>query len=91
MKFFKRIRADIPTQLFLEEIAGVVDAWAAATGRQEKIAVQREVLAIPLRGLRTSRIYRRKRRDVHESRWTPASVDYPLARLYHRCGGGTRR
>ncbi|MEL7013934.1 MAG: aspartyl/asparaginyl beta-hydroxylase domain-containing protein [Pseudomonadota bacterium] len=79
MKYFKRIRADIPTKPFLDEIAGVSDAWAAATGRQDKIAVQREALAIPLRGLRKSMIFDRKRRDVHESRWTTGSVDYPLA------------
>lgn len=79
MKYFKRIRADIPTQPFLDEIARVDDAWAAATGRQDKIAVQREALAIPLRGLRKSKIHGRKRRDVHESRWTTRSADYPLA------------
>lgn len=79
MKYFKRIRADIPTEPFLKEIACVSDAWAVATGRQDKIAVQREALAIPLRGLRKSMMFGRKRRDVHESRWTSGSVDYPLA------------
>ncbi|MEM9477733.1 MAG: aspartyl/asparaginyl beta-hydroxylase domain-containing protein [Pseudomonadota bacterium] len=82
MNYFKRIRADIPTQPFLDEIASVDDAWAAATGRQDKIAVQREALAIPLRGLRKSKIYGRNRRDVHESRWTTGSAEYPLARAF---------
>ena len=82
MKYFKRIRADIPVQPFLDEIASVDDAWAAATGRQDKIAVQREALAIPLRGLRKSMLFGRKRRDVHESRWTNASINYPLARAF---------
>ena len=82
MKYFKRIRADIPTEPFLNEISGVSDAWDAATGRQDKIAVQREALAIPLRGLRKSKLYGRKRRDVHESRWTTASANYPLARAF---------
>jgi aspartyl/asparaginyl beta-hydroxylase (cupin superfamily) len=82
MKYFKRIRFDVPTAPLLAEIASVDDAWAQATGRQDKIAVQREALAIPLRGLRKSQIYGRKRRDVHESRWTSASAMFPLARAF---------
>ena len=64
---------------FLDEIAGVEDAWSVSTGRQDKIAVQREALAIPLRGLRKSAIGDRKRSDVHESRWTTGSRRFPLA------------
>lgn len=82
MKYFKRIRSGIPTEPFFQEIAGVDDAWAQATGRQDKIAVQREALAIPLRGLRKSMIHGRKRRDVHESRWTGASANFPKARAF---------
>ncbi|WP_158540125.1 aspartyl/asparaginyl beta-hydroxylase domain-containing protein [Rhodosalinus halophilus] len=82
MKYFKRILHDIPTEPLLNEIASVDDAWAQATGRQEKIAVQREALAIPLRGLRKSMIYGRPRRDVHESRWTTTSEAFPLARAF---------
>ncbi|QPH54392.1 aspartyl/asparaginyl beta-hydroxylase domain-containing protein [Pontivivens ytuae] len=82
MKHFKRIRSDVPTEPFLAEIASVDDAWANATGRQEKIAVQREALAIPLRGLRKSMIHGRARRDVHESRWTSGSVNFPKARAF---------
>lgn len=82
MKYFKKIRGDVPTEPFLNEIASVSDAWANATGRQEKIAVQREALAIPLRGLRKSMILGRPRRDVHESRWTTGSVQFPIARAF---------
>ena len=61
------------------EITAVDGAWDVSTTRQEKIAVQREARAIPLRGLRKSAIGDRKRRDVHESRWTNTSAAYPLA------------
>lgn len=64
---------------YLEEIAGVENAWGEATGRQKKIKVQREALSIPLRGLRKSAIGERKRKDVHESRWTTGSAKYPKA------------
>ena len=82
MKYFKRIRSAVPTQPFLDEIAGIDDAWAIATGRQDKIPVQREALAIPLRGLRKSMILGRERRDVHESRWTTGSANFPKARAF---------
>ncbi len=79
MKYFELIKAGIEPQPFLDEIASVDDAWAASTGRQDRIAVQREALAIPLRGLKKSAIGDKKRRDVHESRWTTTSKRYPLA------------
>ncbi|MEM1389142.1 MAG: aspartyl/asparaginyl beta-hydroxylase domain-containing protein [Pseudomonadota bacterium] len=82
MKYFKMIRSDVPVEPFLAEIASVDDAWAGATGRQDKIAVQREALAIPLRGLRKSMLLGRPRRDVHESRWTTGSVNFPVARAF---------
>ncbi|MFW5654286.1 MAG: aspartyl/asparaginyl beta-hydroxylase domain-containing protein [Roseicyclus sp.] len=82
MKYFRKIRTDVAVEPFLTEIAGVSDAWAQATGRQDKIAVQREALAIPLRGLRKSMILGRARRDVHESRWTSGSADFPVARAF---------
>jgi aspartyl/asparaginyl beta-hydroxylase (cupin superfamily) len=80
MQYFKLIRAGIDPQPFLDEIARIDGAWDVSTGRQDKVAVQREALAIPLRGLRKSAVGERKRRDVHESRWTTASQDYPHAR-----------
>lgn len=82
MKYFKKVRSNVAVEPFLTEIAGVNDAWANATGRQDKIAVQREALAIPLRGLRKSMILGRARRDVHESRWTTGSVSFPVARAF---------
>ncbi|GAB4355244.1 MAG: hypothetical protein Kow00114_05520 [Kiloniellaceae bacterium] len=82
MQYFRRIKAGIDPRPFLDEIAAVDGAWETATGRQDKIAVQREALAIPLRGLRKSAIGERKRRDVHESRWTTGSKLYPVARRF---------
>jgi hypothetical protein len=79
MQHFRRIRADIDPQPFLDEIAAVDGVWDRATGRQQKIEVQREALSIPLRGLRKSCIAGRKRRDVHESRWTTGSQHFPVA------------
>jgi hypothetical protein len=79
MRYFNLIRDGIDPRPFLDEIARVDGAWDAATGRQDKIAVQREALAIPLRGLKKSAIGDRKRRDVHESRWTSGSKNYPVA------------
>ncbi len=82
MRYFSLIRDRIATEPFLDEIASVDDAWAAATGRQEKIRVQREAKAIPLRGLRKSCIRGRERRDVLESRWTTGSASFPHAREF---------
>lgn len=82
MRYFELIRAGIDPVPFLAEIEADGHCWALATGRQEKIAVQREALSIPLRGLRKSAIAGRKRRDVHESRWTTASRRHPAARAF---------
>ena len=79
MQYFELVRHGIDPTPFLEEIMSLDDAWDTSTGRQDKIAVQREALAIPLRGLRKSAIGERKRRDVHESRWTSTASRYPLA------------
>ncbi|MGZ2255931.1 aspartyl/asparaginyl beta-hydroxylase domain-containing protein [Roseobacter sp. A03A-229] len=82
MKYFKRLKSEIDPAPFLEEISGIADAWDMSTGRQDKIPVQREAKAIPLRGLRKSAIRGRARRDVHESRWTTGSAQYPVARAF---------
>ncbi|WP_420346413.1 aspartyl/asparaginyl beta-hydroxylase domain-containing protein [Pelagibius sp.] len=82
MKHFRCLISDIDPAPLLAEIAAVEGAWDVSTGRQDKIQVQREALAIPLRGLRKSAIGERKRRDVHESRWTTGSKRYPLARRF---------
>lgn len=79
MQYFECLKAGVDPKPFLDEIAGVEDAWSVSTGRQDKIKVQREALAIPLRGLRKSAIGDRKRCDVHESRWTTGSSRFPMA------------
>jgi len=82
MKYFRMIESGVPTGPFLDEISAVREAWSVATGRQDKIAVQREAKAIPLRGVRKSAIGDRKRRDVHETRWTFTSKPYAHARSF---------
>ena len=82
MRYFSLIRDGIDVDPFLREIAAVSDAWEIATGRQDKIRVQREALAIPLRGLRKSALRGRARRDVHESRWTGSAAAFPIARRF---------
>ena len=77
MKHFKLIRSGVAVRPLLDELAAVADAWEQQTGRQEKVRVQREALAIPLRGLRKSRCHGRARRDVQESRWTSGSSRFP--------------
>jgi aspartyl/asparaginyl beta-hydroxylase (cupin superfamily) len=79
MKYFRRMRSAIDPKPFLDEVAAIDGAWEISTGRQKKIKVQREALALPLRGLRKSAIGGRKRSDVHESRWTSGSKCFPLA------------
>lgn len=82
MKYFKKLADGVPTEPLLNEIAQVDNVWATATGRQDKIAVQKEALAIPLRGLRKSKMFGRARRDVQESRWTSGSAGFPKARAF---------
>jgi Aspartyl/Asparaginyl beta-hydroxylase len=80
MQHFKRLSSAIDTVALLNEIGSVENAWDIATGRQEKIAVQREALAIPIRGLCKSAIGEKARRDVMESRWTTSSAKFPEVR-----------
>lgn len=82
MRYFEKVKSFVDPVPFLEEIASVEGAWSMSTGRQDKIKVQREALAIPLRGLRKSAINGRKRCDVHESRWTTGSQKFPTARQF---------
>ena len=79
MKYFECLKQGVDTKPFLDEINSVEGAWDTSTGRQDKIKVQREAQAIPLRGLKKSAIGNRERRDVHESRWTGSSKNFPLA------------
>ncbi|HEY5657582.1 MAG TPA: aspartyl/asparaginyl beta-hydroxylase domain-containing protein [Myxococcota bacterium] len=79
MKYFERLERGVDVAPILAEIERQPDAWARQTGRQEKAGVQRETAAIPIRGLRKSRIRCRRRRDVHESRYTTLSHGFPAA------------
>ena len=76
MQYFKRLAVDRNVGPVLDEIAGYSSAWAAQTGRQ-RIRVQAEANTIPLRGLRRSQIMGRRRRDVHESRFTSLADRFP--------------
>lgn len=96
MRYFKRIKTDVNVQPLLGEIACHPNPWDISTGRQDKIKVQREAHSIPLRGLVKSKIQDRKRRDVHESRYTTTSQAFPFAREFiesfaAECGGELSR
>ena len=80
MRYFKLIEKEYPVTPLLEEIASVENAWALNEGRQSKIKVQREAVSIPIRGLRKSKIAGRKKWDVHESRFTTISKQFPRIR-----------
>jgi len=80
MQHFKCLRSGLPVQHLLDEIAAVPDAWNLNRGRQGKIKVQREAEAIPIRGLRKSAVAGRKKWDVHESRFTYISANFPRVR-----------
>lgn len=82
MKNFRLLQSHIDTLPLLAEIAANTSAFEAHRGRQEKVRVQRDALAIPLRGVRASAVGGRARRDVHENRWTSGSQAYPLARAF---------
>ena len=76
MRYFRLERKHVDVGPILAELEQHPEAWSAQSGRQ-KIAVQREAVSIPIRGLRKSKIQGRKRRDVHESRYTTLSKYFP--------------
>ncbi len=82
MNYFRCLERGIDPQPFLDEIGAVDGIWSEQTGRQQTAGVQREALAIPVRGLRKSAQGDRARRDVHESRWTTGSSRLPVARTF---------
>jgi len=82
MQYFKRLDHAIDPTPILNEIDAIDGIWHEQTGRQTSATVQREALAIPLRGLRKSAQGNRARRDVHESRWTSGSVRLPASRHF---------
>jgi len=77
MKHFRCIHESVDITRILDELARQPEAWNWQTGRQAKNRVQAESLAIPIRGIRKSKIRGRERRDVHETRWTTTSNYFP--------------
>ena len=77
MKNFKCYRRDVDVEPILTELLENQSAWAEQTGRQRRVAVQAETNAIPIRGLRRSKIMGRRRRDVHETRYTSLAKRFP--------------
>ncbi len=84
MKYFERLERGVDVAPILAEIDRQPEAWLQQTGRQEGGGVQRETASIPIRGLRKSRIRGRRRRDVHESRYTTLSGDFPATTSFLR-------
>ncbi len=82
MKHFRCLKRGIDPKPFLDEIQAADGIWHEQTGRQQAVSVQRDALAIPVRGLRKSAQGDRARRDVHESRWTTGSSRLPEARAF---------
>ena len=79
MQYFERIDQHVDIQPLLDEIASIKDAWALASGRQNKVTVQRESNSVPLRGIAKSKTLGRRSQDVHESRATKISRKFPVA------------
>ena len=77
VKHFKLHRNGLDIQPVLSEISAHDAVWAEQTGRQNRVRVQAETHGIPLRGLRRSKIMGRRRRDVHETRYTSLSRRFP--------------
>lgn len=77
MEHFRLIRASVDLEPLRLELGRHSSAWDVQVGRQLTAPAQRHTNAIPLRGLRRSCIRGRRRRDVHESRWTSLSAQFP--------------
>ena len=77
MEHFRLIRASVDLEPLQLELGRHSSAWDVQVGRQLTSPAQRHTNAIPLRGLRRSCIRGRRRRDVHESRWTSLSAQFP--------------
>ena len=82
MRNFELIRSGIDPTPFLAEIAAIDGVWQISTGRQDKVRVQQEALAIALRGVKKSAIGERDRRDVHESRATSLAQRFPYTMAF---------
>ena len=79
MQYFRRVELAPDLEPIKGELAGNRGAWHSQTGRQDRVGVQAETNGIPLRGLRRSKIMGRRRRDVHESRYTTLAGQFPAA------------
>lgn len=77
MEHFRLIRDNVDLEPLRLELDCQESAWDAEDGRQLSAPAQRHTNAIPIRGLRRSCIQGRRRRDVHESRWTSLSTRFP--------------
>ena len=77
LQHFRLVRKGVDTAALRHELAVHATLWLAETGRQEKSPAQKDTNAIPLRGLRRSKIRGRRRRDVHESRYTSMAARFP--------------
>lgn len=77
MLHFKLIKKLVDTSAIWQELTIHNDAWLEENGRQERAPAQKDTNAIPLRGLQRSAICGRRRRDVHESRYTGMSARFP--------------
>jgi aspartyl/asparaginyl beta-hydroxylase (cupin superfamily) len=81
LKNFRKLKEHVDVLPIVTELECQPEAWLAQTGRQ-RVRVQREALAIPIRGLRRSKRMGRDRRDVHESRYTTLSRSFPAVRRF---------
>lgn len=96
MKHFKLHRTGLDIQPVFSEISAHDAAWGEQTGRQSRAPAQAETHGIPLRGLRRTKIMGRRRRDVHETRYTSLSRHFPettalLEQLVGEIGGNLGR
>jgi Aspartyl/Asparaginyl beta-hydroxylase len=77
VRYFRRLKQGHDPAPLLAELGSVDAIWAEHTGRQQAVPVQKEAMAVPLRGLVRSAQAGRPRRDVQESRWTSGSHRLP--------------
>jgi hypothetical protein len=82
LQHFRRIATKVDIRAILAELVADPNLWFVETGRQERAPAQRGTLVIPLRGLRKSEIGGRRRRDVHESRYTRLARRFPATREF---------
>ena len=77
MKYFEQIKASVDIRPLLQEIERQQDIWGEQTGRQNLADVQCETESVPIRGLKRSGVYGRRKSDVGGSRYTKLSRRLP--------------